>query len=91
MQSSGLFIAYIIFFVVIMYFMIFLPQKKRDKKAKEMVSSLQVGGNVITIGGVVGKIINIKDDELTIETSIERSQVVIKKWAVKEIVQPVEA
>ena len=91
MQSSGFFIAYIIFFVVIMYFMIFLPQKKREKKAREMTNSLQVGSIVVTIGGVVGKVINIKDDELTVETSIERSQIVIKKWAVKEVVQPVEA
>lgn len=84
-------IAYFLFFIVIMYLIIFLPQKKRDKKAKEMLNSIQVGNDVITIGGVAGKVINIKDDELTIETSVEKTQMVFKKWAVKEVIKPIEA
>ena len=84
-------ILYFVFFIVIMYLIIFLPQKRRDKKAREMLNSLQVGNDVITIGGVAGKIINIKDDEITIETSVEKTQIVFKKWAIKEVIKPVEA
>lgn len=84
-------IAYILFFVVIMYLLIFLPQKRRDKKAKEMVNAVQVGNQVVTIGGIAGKVINIKDDELTIETGVERAKINVKKWAIKEVVKPVEA
>jgi len=84
-------ILYFLFFIVIMYLIIFLPQKRRDKKTREMLNSIQVGNDIITIGGIVGKVINIKDDEITIETSVEKTQMVFKKWAVKEVVKPVEA
>lgn len=92
-QSGNLLmtVGYLVFFVVIMYLLIFLPQKKRDKKAKAMVDALQVGNDVVSIGGITGKVINIKDDEVTIETGVEKSKIVIKKWAVKDVSKPVES
>jgi preprotein translocase subunit YajC len=75
----------------VMYFILILPQKRKDKKMKEMLSAIQVGNNVTTIGGVMGKIINIKDDEVTIETSIEKTQVKLKRWAIKEVERSLEA
>jgi preprotein translocase subunit YajC len=83
-------IIYVVFFGALMYFMIFLPQRRRDKKAKELMGSLQVGNMVTTIGGMYGKVLNIKDDEVTIETSVEKTQVVLKKWAIKEVQRPIE-
>ena len=92
-SSIGLYgtIAYILFFIVVMYLLIFLPQKRRDKKAKEMVNTIQVGSQIVTIGGITGKVINIKDDELTIESGVERAKINIKKWAVKEVIKPIES
>lgn len=92
-QSGGLLVTvgYLVFFIGIMYLLIFLPQKKRDKKAKEMLNALQVGNAIVTIGGVSGKVINIKDDEITIESGVERTKINIKKWAVKEVIKPVES
>lgn len=92
-QSGGLLLTlgYLVFFILIMYLMIFLPQKKRDKKAKAMLDAMQVGNTVITIGGVTGKVINIKDDEVTLETGIEKAKINFKKWAIKEVVKPVES
>lgn len=84
-------VGYLLFFVVVMYLLIFLPQKKRDKKAKEMLNALQVGNNIVTIGGVAGKVVNIKDDEVTIETSVEKTKMNFKKWAVKEVIKPIES
>ena len=84
-------VGYLVFFIGIMYLLIFLPQKKRDKKAKSMLESLQVGNNVVTIGGVSGRIINIKDDEVTVETGVERVKINVKKWAVKEVIKPAES
>ncbi len=84
-------VGYLVFFIVIMYLLIFLPQKKRDKKAKALLDALLVGDSVVTIGGISGKVINIKDDEVTIETGVERAKVNVKKWAVKEVVKPVES
>ncbi len=84
-------LGYLAFFILIMYLMIFLPQKKRDKKAKAMLDALQVGNTVITIGGLTGKVVNIKDDEVTVETGVERAKVNFKKWAIKEVIKPVES
>ena len=84
------FVIYIVFIIGIMYLLVFLPQKRRDKKAREMISSLKVGDKVVTIGGVSGKIINIKDDEVTVETGVEKTKLVLKNWAIKEIDKPIE-
>ncbi len=84
-------LGYLAFFILIMYLMIFLPQKKRDKKAKAMLDALQVGNSIITIGGVSGKVVNIKDDEVTVETGVERAKVDFKKWAIKEVIKPIES
>lgn len=84
-------ILYLVFFGGIMYFMIYRPQKKREKKTREMLGALQVGSNITTIGGIMGKVVNIKDDELTIETGVEKTKIKIAKWAVKEVEKLVEA
>lgn len=82
---------YIVLFGALMYFMIIMPQKKRDKAAKQLMESLKVGSSITTIGGIVGKILNIKDDEVVIETSVEKTQIKVKKWAIKEVQNIVEA
>lgn len=80
-----------VFIIGIMYLLVFLPQKKRDKKTKAMLNAMQVGNNVVTIGGIAGKVINIKDDEVTIETGVEKAKINFKKWAIKEVVTPIES
>ncbi|MCX7920675.1 MAG: preprotein translocase subunit YajC [Clostridia bacterium] len=92
-QGSGLtpLILSTVFMFALMYLMVILPQRKREKKTREMLSALQVGSNVITVGGVMGKIINIKDDEITVETSVEKTQVKFKKWAIKEVEKTIES
>ncbi|MDR1059901.1 MAG: preprotein translocase subunit YajC [Clostridiales bacterium] len=84
-------IGYIAVFGVFAYLVIYRPQKKKEKKARELVDSVQVGNRITTHGGVVGKVINIKDDMVTIETSVERTQVEVKKWAIRDVDKPVEA
>jgi len=85
-NNAIMILVYIAFFIAIMYFMVIRPQKKKEKKTREMLSSLQVGSEVVTIGGIYGKIINIKDDDIIIETSIDKTKLNLKKWAVKEII-----
>lgn len=84
-------VGYLVFFIVIMYLLIFLPQRRRDKKAKQMLGELQTGNFVVTIGGVSGKVVNIKDDEVTVETGVEKAKINFKKWAIKEVVKPIES
>lgn len=50
-----------------------------------MLSELKSGDIICTIGGLVGKIVNVKDDDITIETSIERTKITMKKWAVRNV------
>lgn len=68
-----------------MYIFLIMPQRKREKKNREMLASLQEGQEIVTIGGVIGKILNIKDQEVIVETSIEKTQLKIMKWAVREV------
>ena len=77
----------------VLYFMMIRPQRKRDKLTKEMLAQLTVGDKIITIGGINGKIVSIKDDTLVIETgsATEKSQIKINRWAVREVTKPAEA
>ncbi len=90
LASIGTFIPIILMFGV-MYVILILPQRRREKKTKEMLNALKVGENVVTIGGIMGKVINIKDDEVTIESGVEKSKIKIKRWAIKEVEKLVEA
>jgi preprotein translocase subunit YajC len=76
---------------VIMYVILILPQRRKEKKNKEMLNALKVGEEVVTIGGIMGKVINIKDDEVTIESGVMKTKILVKRWAVKEVKQLVEA
>jgi len=76
---------------VVMYLVLIIPQRKREKKTREMLAALKQGDAVVSIGGIKGKIINIKDDDITVETSVERTQIVFKRWAIKEVEKPVES
>ena len=67
--------------IALIYFLMIRPESKRKKKAQKMREELVVGDEITTIGGIVGRVINIKDDDLVIETGHDRSQIKIKKWA----------
>ena len=69
------------------YFLLIRPQQKREKKDRQMRNSLEVGDNIVTIGGIVGKILTIKDDEITLETSADRTKLAFKKWCVQSKVE----
>ncbi len=91
--SSMSSILVLILMFAVMYFIIIRPQKKRDKLLKEMLAGLMVGDKIVTIGGIYGKIVSLKDDTLVLDVSTtnEPSTMKIGRWAVKEVVKPVEA
>ncbi|MCL1807027.1 MAG: preprotein translocase subunit YajC [Oscillospiraceae bacterium] len=68
--------------VAVFYFMIIRPESKRKKAAAKLRSDLIVSDEVTTIGGIVGKVVQIKDDLVTIETSAERTRVTIVRGAI---------
>lgn len=71
--------------VIVFYFFILRPQKKQDKEVAEMRDSLGLGDIVITAGGIVGRVIRIKDDMLLIETGGNKTRLQIEKRSVREI------
>ena len=66
----------------IMYFFTIRPQKKQQKKEQEMRDNTQVGDEITTIGGIVGRVVTVKEDSLIIETGADRNKMKIMRWAV---------
>lgn len=71
--------------LIALYFIMIRPQKKRQKQEEEMRNSIQIGDDVTTIGGIVGRVVNLRDDSLVIETGADRSKLRIKRWAVQTV------
>ena len=93
-MSTGAMIIYyavqflpMILIFVIFYFMLIRPQRKKDKEAKEMLKNLKVGDRICTIGGFYGTIVRIKDQVLTIEVGEQKTQMMIARWAVRNVEQ----
>lgn len=69
---------------VLMYFIMIRPQNKKRKEEQKMRNSIRVGDEIVTIGGICGRVVNVKEDSLIIETGADRSKMSIKKWALQE-------
>ena len=70
---------------VALYFFMIRPQKKQEKQIKDMRDSLQVGDEITTIGGIIGKIVSIKEETVMIETGHDRTKIRILKSAVRNV------
>ena len=84
MGGIGTIILMVVLFVALYFFMI-RPQKKQEKETNEMRNNLQVGDEITTIGGIIGKIVSIKEETVTIETSHDRSKIRILRSAVRNV------
>ena len=76
-----------IILIAIMYFMLIRPQKKKDKEIASMRASLKLGDTIVTIGGIIGKIVKIKEDTITIQVGAEKTKMEIMKWAVSTVLE----
>lgn len=74
----------IVLMIVIFYFFMIRPQKKKDKEIQEMRSNLQIGDEVITTGGIIGIVASLKEDTVVIETGSDRSKVRLARWAIAQ-------
>ncbi len=72
----------IVIMFAVFYFFVIRPENKKKKKAEEMRNSLSLGDEIITIGGMIGKIVQITEDTITFETGEDRVRIQIKKWAI---------
>ena len=72
----------IVVMIAIFYFFLIRPENKKKKAAEEMRSSLSVGDQVTTIGGIIGRIVAVKSDSIVFETSEDRVRMEVTKWAI---------
>ncbi len=68
--------------IAIFYFMLIRPENKRKKEAEQMRSSVKTGDKIITIGGIVGTVVNVKENRIVIETGADQVRIELEKWAV---------
>lgn len=83
-QGTSTILMLVILFAV-MYFMMIRPENKRKKQAQEMRDSLKKGDVITTIGGIVGKIVQVQENTIIIETSEDRVRMELAKWAVSTV------
>lgn len=81
-QSIASILIIVVMFVALYFFMI-RPQKKQEKEVNNMRNNLQVGDEITTIGGIIGKIVSIKEETLMIETGHDRAKIRILRSAVR--------
>ncbi|MDO5713200.1 MAG: preprotein translocase subunit YajC [Tissierellia bacterium] len=73
--------------VAFFYFALIRPQKKKDNEIKEMRANLKVGDHIVTIGGIHGKIIILKEDYVVIESSGLNTRIDVAKWGINSVVK----
>lgn len=84
MKEGLLTILYFVIIIGVMYFVMIRPQKKKQKEEQKMRDSLQVGDELVTIGGIYGRVVSIKEDGIVIESSADHSKIKIAKWAISQ-------
>lgn len=84
--ASGLLFSILPFVIIIVffYFILIRPQRKKDKESQQMRSNIQIGDEIMTIGGIVGFVVRKNEDTVVIETGGDKSKLRIKMWAVQE-------
>ena len=76
-------IVWLVIMVALFYFMLIRPQKKKEKADRQLRASLQAGDKIVTSGGFTGRILSVKDDEVTFETGAAKTRLTVKKWAIQ--------
>jgi len=84
-------IPFLLIMVLFVYFGMIRPQKKQQKETQAMLDSLCVGDEISTNGGLIGRIVKIKDNIITLETGSNGNKIKIFKWAVRAVEIPANA
>ncbi len=81
----------ILLMFVLFYFLMIRPQRKKEKEIKNMRDSIVVGDEITTIGGIVGRVVTIKDDLITIESGADRNKIKFMRWAIQSKENKIES
>lgn len=74
-----------IFVLVLFYLMIFLPEKKRKKQYNGMLEALKVNDEIMTKGGIMGRLVNIQDDYVILESGPDRARIKMSKLGIASV------
>ena len=80
--GMGSSILMIVAMLAIFYFMLIRPENKRKKEAEQTRNSVKNGDEITTIGGIVGKVVNVKEEKIVIETGADQVRIELMKWAI---------
>lgn len=80
--GMGSMVIMLVLMIAVFYFMMIRPENKRKKEAEQMRNAVKVGDQITTIGGVVGTVVNVKDDKIVLETSADQVRIEFAKWAI---------
>lgn len=80
--SSAMMWIYFGVIIVVMYFLMIRPQRKRTKEEQQMRDNIQIGDEITTIGGIMGRVVTVKEDSLIIESGADRNKIKITRTAV---------
>jgi len=69
------------------YFFFIRPQNKQKKEIEEMRSNVKKGDNILTIGGIIAKVVNVEGDNLVIETKPNDNKLIVKRWAIRQLLE----
>ena len=71
--------------VAVFYFLLIRPQRKKDKKVKEMLAALKSGDRICTIGGIYGTITGLREDTVTLSVGKDNLSMVVARWAIRSV------
>ena len=80
----------LILMIVVFYFLLIRPQKKRDKEVQKMRENIEIADEIVTIGGIIGRIVSIKDDTIVIETAGDRGKIRLARWSIQQNITATE-
>ena len=80
--SMGSTVIMLVLMVGVFYFMLIRPENKRKKEAEQMRGAVKTGDKITTIGGIIGTVVNVKEDKIVIETSADQVRIELAKWAI---------
>ena len=80
--SMGSTVIMLVLMVGVFYFMLIRPENKRKKEAEAMRGAVKTGDKITTIGGIIGTVVNVKEDKIVIETSADQVRMELAKWAI---------
>ncbi|MBE6033832.1 MAG: preprotein translocase subunit YajC [Clostridiales bacterium] len=81
----------LVLLILIMYFLLIRPQKKKERAVNEMRSNIKVGDEIITIGGICGKVVKVKEETIVIQVGAEKLKFEMMKWSVSKVVNSDES